>query len=394
MNRTRLSEYIVLSLSAYITIIGVYVVLLPNVQTTSDQVILTLLFLFFSVLAGLYFRFENNGQIVNLLLGLNTAFLLIIFFFSGRDLDVGTLFFVLSAYAMLFLPVRLGILWILAFTAIVGILGYMIYGLSNMTVLISMGGGFAFFGFVGSSLRRSDQARRESDRLLGELQEAHHQLQEYAAQAEQLAVAEERNRLSREMHDALGHRLTVAVVQLEGAQRLIPTDPEKAANMVGTMREQLKTALNELRQTVSALRTPAEEDLPLPAAIERLVNNFQTATGLPIHLSLPDEMPILPSTHRLTLFRAIQESLTNVQRHADAQQVWLDLLCQNGSVTLTITDDGRGFPAVFEDGRFGLEGLRERTEELGGTLRLDIRPQGGAIVHLHIPTDSALDTTP
>ena len=108
MNRTRLSEYIVLSLSAYITIIGVYIVLFLDAQTTTDRVILTLLFLFFSVLAGLYFRFENNQPIINLLLGLNTAVLLIIFFFSGRDLDVGPIFFVLSAYAMLFLPVRLG----------------------------------------------------------------------------------------------------------------------------------------------------------------------------------------------------------------------------------------------------------------------------------------------
>ena len=196
------------------------------------------------------------------------------------------------------------------------------------------------------------------------------------------------------MHDALGHRLTVAVVQLEGAQRLIPTDPERAANVVGTMREQLKTALNELRQSVSALRAPAEEELPLPAAIERLVNNFQTATDLPIHLNLSAEMPVLPSSHRLTLFRAIQESLTNVQRHANAQQVWLDLFCQNGSVTLTIMDDGRGFPAVFEDGRFGLEGIRERTEQLGGTLQLNTRPKGGAVVHLQIPVDNTMDATP
>jgi signal transduction histidine kinase len=220
---------------------------------------------------------------------------------------------------------------------------------------------------------------------LGELQQAHSRLQEYAAQAEQLAVAEERNRLAREMHDALGHRLTVAVVQLEGAQRLIPAEPERAAGMVGAMRDQLKTALNELRQTVSALRAPAEEELPLPAAVQRLAANFQTATGLPVHLTLPPEMPLLPGTHRLALFRAIQEGLTNIHRHAGAEQVWLDLAVQNGTVSLTIADDGQGFPDVIEDGRFGLEGIRERARELGGEVDLQAREGGGAQICLRIP---------
>lgn len=385
MNRTRLSEYIILSLSAYITIIGVYFSILSDIETAVPRIILTLLFLFLGVLSGLFFRFENRPRVVNFMLGLMTAVLLAIFFIANHDLDIATLFFVLSAYAMLFLPVRTGALWIVLFVFIVAIQGYLQPDVGDITVLIAMGGGFAFFGLVGASLRRSDAAHRESDRLLGELQQAHQQLQDYAAQVEQLAIAEERNRLAREMHDALGHRLTVAVVQLEGAQRLIPTEPDRAANMVGTMREQLKTALHELRQTVSALRTPAEEDLPLPAAIQRLAANFQSATGLVVHLTLPNNLPVLPSTHRLTLFRAVQECLTNIQRHAGANQVWLDLAVQNGTVALTVADDGKGLPPVIGEGHFGLEGLRERTEQLGGSVQWENRFDGGAQIHLQIP---------
>ena len=85
------------------------------------------------------------------------------------------------------------------------------------------------------------------------------QLQEYAGQIERLAVAEERNRLAREMHDMLGHRLTVAAVQLEGAQWLIHTAPERATHMVGTVRDQVREALGELRRTVATLRTPLAE---------------------------------------------------------------------------------------------------------------------------------------
>jgi signal transduction histidine kinase len=153
------------------------------------------------------------------------------------------------------------------------------------------------------------------------------------------------------------------------------------------MREQIKTALHELRQTVSALRNPAELDIPLSEAIEGLVATFQSATNLTVHKRIAPDMPTLPPAHRLALFRAIQECLTNVQRHAGAEQMWLDLGVQNGSVTLTVSDDGRGFPAVIDDGRFGLAGIRERTEQLGGSIDLESSPQGGAAVRLQIPID-------
>jgi signal transduction histidine kinase len=385
--RTRLSEYFVLSLSAYITVVAVYFTMLRGVQTTGERLGLTALFVVFGLLCGLVFRVENRPRLVNLGLALMTAILVVIFLLGDRNLDSASLYFVLSAYAMLFLPVRNGALWLLLFFIIVGIEGYSIFGLAEISILVSMGGGFAFFGFVGAALRRAEIARQESERLLKELQQAHHQLQEYSAQAEQLAVAEERNRLAREMHDSLGHRLTVAVVQLEGAQRLIPIEPERAASMVGTMREQLKTALNELRQTVSALRTAPEEELPLPAAIRRLAGSFQTATGLPIHLYIPAGFPALPAAHRLTLYRAIQECLTNIQRHAKAGQIWLDIETQNGAVILSVSDDGQGFPATIREGHFGLEGLRERTVQLGGDMQLGARPEGGARVRLQLPLE-------
>lgn len=385
--RTRLSEYFVLSLSAYITAVAVYFTMLRGVETSGERLGLTALFLIFGLLSGFIFRIENRPRLVNLCLALMTGLLIAIFLIGDRNLDSGILFFVLSAYAMLFLPVRNGVLWLFLFILIVTIEGYTVFGLAEVSVLASMGGGFAFFGFVGAALRRADVARHESERLLRELQQAHRQLQEYSAQAEQLAVAEERNRLAREMHDSLGHRLTVAVVQLEGAQRLIPTEPERAAGMVGTMREQLKTALHELRQAVSALRTAPEEELSLPAAIQHLANNFQSATGLPIHLNLSAQLPALPASHRLTLYRAAQECLTNVQRHANAGQIWLNLENRNGALILTVTDDGQGFPDVIQEGRFGLEGLRERTAQLGGEVQLEARPEGGARVRLALPLE-------
>lgn len=252
-------------------------------------------------------------------------------------------------------------------------------------------GGFSFFGTFGWALRQAEQARHRSQELLEELQLAHTQLQEYAAQAEQLAIAEERNRLAREMHDALGHRLTVAVVQLEGAQRLIPTSPERAANMVGTMREQLKEALTELRQTVATLRTPLTDDLPLATAVTHLTHNFQESTGLQVHLHLPTTLPALPAPYRLALYRVAQESLTNIQRHAQATEVWLELQSHNGRLHLTICDNGQGFPTNQPNGRFGLLGLRERAEQLGGQFTWQNRSEGGAQITFLLPIGEAGD---
>jgi signal transduction histidine kinase len=198
-------------------------------------------------------------------------------------------------------------------------------------------------------------------------------------------VVEERNRLAREMHDTLGHRLTVASVQLEAAQRLCPTDAERAAGLVGTVREQIRGALGELRATVATLRTPVEADLHLRSSLRRLIDHFEAATGLTVHRVLPDELVSLPDSHRVALYRAAQEALTNVQKHAGASQVWLVLSSDGSAVTLLVGDDGRGISRTGDGGGFGLSGLRERATQLDGELHLEPRPGGGTQLSFRLP---------
>jgi signal transduction histidine kinase len=255
-----------------------------------------------------------------------------------------------------------------------GLIGLFLYGVF-----------YAFIAAFANVLARADAARRQSQALLAELQQAHEQLQEYALRSEELAVVEERNRLAREMHDTLGHRLTVAAVQLEAAQRLCPSDAEKAASLVGTVREQVREALGELRSTVATLRTPIEADLHLLSALRRLTDHFEKATGLTVHRVLPKELPTLPDAHRLAFFRAAQEALTNIQKHAEASQVWLVLSSEEGAVTLLVTDDGKGISSSAGQTGFGLQGLRERAGQLGGELHLEPRTGGGAQLSLRLP---------
>jgi signal transduction histidine kinase len=297
--------------------------------------------------------------------------------------------FVLCAQVMTFLPQREGLIWIGIITVATstGAAVHQGWG-ETLPVIPIYAAGYLFFGVFAQMLAQSDRARRETQQLLKELELAHIQLQEYSARAEELAVIEERNRLAREMHDTLGHRLTVASVQLEGAQRLCESDPERAVTMMSTVREQVREALTELRGTVATLRSPVEIDLALRNSLRRLARAFEEATGLTVNLMIPEEMQKLPREHRLVLYRGGQEALTNIQRHAGAKQVWLTLMDQDQQVVLLVSDDGVGFPTgPSKETSFGLRGLRERVEQLGGNMVLEARPGGGAQLRLSLPVD-------
>lgn len=294
--------------------------------------------------------------------------------------------FVISAQAAGLLGRNGAILWvgILALLSFVTLTQFTPLSVA-VTQSIALGAGyFAIASFMVAS-KEADAARKESQHLLEELQRSHAQLQAYTTQAEAYAVAEERNRMAREMHDTLGHRLTVAAVQLEGAQRLIPKNPEKAEQMVGVVREQVVEGLTELRRTVAALRTPIEDELSLDRSINRLVHNFETATGTAVHVDLPASLPSLPEEVRHTLYRGVQEGLTNIQRHAQAQQAWIHLAQSNGNLILHVGDDGVGLPTGEGRTGFGLRGLDERTVELGGRFQIHPRPGGGTQVEMILP---------
>lgn len=301
--------------------------------------------------------------------------------------------FLLSGTAMASSSPRTGYLWILLFGAIT-LLYTMLIWPGNIQALLSALGILAGYLFMGATIdaqRKAERAEADAQSLLAKLQEAHTQLQKSAQQAEALAVAEERNRLAREVHDTLGHRLTVAAVQLEGAQRLIARDPERAAQMVATVRTQVLEGLTELRRTVAALRAPPAADLNLVAALRHLARDFEAATGVQVALLLPATSPELTLAQRQVFYRIAQEALTNVQRHAGATKVRIALHhTEDGALRLTIDDDGRGLPPTLGSG-FGLRGMTERAQQVGASLVLANGSFGGAHVELSLLAGDAAD---
>lgn len=372
--------------AGYLTLAGVSLISLNTIPATRDRWIVAGILLAFGLLMGLWPEKGNRKRQPHLYLAVQSILVLSAYLLSLPWSVFPLLFFILSAEAMVGLPLSLGLFWIGAFVLITGAILTAEAGWpQGPLVALAYAGGYAFFGAFANALRQAETARQESQKLVQELQQAHRQLQEYAAQVEELAVAAERTRLAREMHDTVGHHLTVSVVQLDAAQRLMDDNPKRSAAMVGTAREEVKKALEELRRAVAALRAPLEADAPLLQALTHLVEGFREATGLAVHLQLPEELPTLPGPHRLTLYRAAQEALTNVHRHARARQVWLELRVEPKKITLCVADDGTGFPKEGPQIGFGLRGLQERASQLHGQLHLESHPGGGAQVHVVLP---------
>jgi len=288
------------------------------------------------------------------------------------------LLFLLSIQVTLILPIGSALLWMIVFYLINSNNVFLHFEPSGIVNLLFNAAAMFFTAMLGYSLRQTEIARREKEALFEELQETQIQLQE-------LAITQERTRLARELHDSLGHRLTVAVVQLEGAQRLIPTKPEQAGSIITTMRDELKEALADLRSTVTAMRNPVIENQSLEAALKMLCISFQQNTGLATHFTPADNIPALPEEHRLALYRAAQEGLTNIQRHANAKNAWVQVDVNHDGISLSVEDDGRGFNQSQENGGAGLLGLRERAEELDGQVQVGERAGGGARLSINVP---------
>jgi signal transduction histidine kinase len=259
-------------------------------------------------------------------------------------------------------------------------------GLVQGTIILA----FATFAF---SLNRAQAARLETQTVLADLREAHQRLQDYAEQVQDLAVAEERTRISRDLHDTLGHRLTASIVQLEGAGRLVPDQQERAIAMIDTVREQLQEGLQDVRRTVSRLRSPSDVEPSLSATLTGLVTNFERATHLAIKLSVPAELPPIVENRRLALYLATQEALTNIQRHANAGAASVQVAIDPAHtvIVVRVQDDGDGMTAEAIGSGYGLRGMRERITHLGGTVDIDSALNEGTVVFVSMPVGEDID---
>ncbi len=227
--------------------------------------------------------------------------------------------------------------------------------------------------YVAELLNRADQAERERD------------------QRAQIAVAEERSRIAREMHDVVAHGLAVVVAQADGGRYAAEQDSEAAVKALDTIGDTGRGALADMRTLLGVLRTDAGSDdrTPQPglALIPQLVESVRQ-TGMQVGLDIRGQPRGFGAGSSLTVYRAVQEALTNTLKHAGPQaRAEVRLTYGQDGLTAEVNDDGRGAAAATDGDGHGLFGMRERIEAYGGEVSAGPASGGGWYVRLRIPYD-------
>lgn len=225
--------------------------------------------------------------------------------------------------------------------------------------------------YVTELMARAQQAERERD------------------QRAQIAVAEERARIAREMHDVVAHNLSVIVVQADGGRYAGAENPTAALRVLDTIADTGRSALREMRRLLGVLRSTDDitELAPKPglARVPDLVASVRNA-GLPVTLEVTGPSEAVPDGAALAVFRIVQEALTNTLKHAGpAAHATVRLAYGPGTAHVVVEDDGRGAAATSDGAGLGLMGMRERVSAYGGSVTAGPRPGGGWRVEVDVP---------
>jgi signal transduction histidine kinase len=228
-------------------------------------------------------------------------------------------------------------------------------------------------------------AERERKQL-GQLEVAHQRLRRHATTVEQLAVSRERNRMARDLHDTLAHSLSALIVQLEALRALLVNDPAGAKEKADELSVLARRGLEESRQAIQALRRDPVEVLGLEDALRDMLQALQIRSGVQATLSVAGEAQDLTDEESRTLYLIAEEALTNVERHAKAENVTTRLGFGLDRVDLVIEDDGTGFdPSTVGAERYGLTGMLERAKMIGATLEVASQPGRGTRIWCLLP---------
>ncbi|HUQ60042.1 sensor histidine kinase [Lentzea sp.] len=202
------------------------------------------------------------------------------------------------------------------------------------------------------------------------------------------AIAAERMRIARDLHDVVAHHVSVMGIQAGAARRVLDSDAGMARDALQTVEQTARTAINELRGLLGVLRADAETDSkPAPGLddLPELLDNARAA-GLEVSHGVYGSPRDVPSAVALSAYRVVQEALTNVVKHADASHVDVRMRFLESALEVEVADDGRGHAAATGSG-FGLVGMRERLAVHGGSLEAGPRRDAGYLVRASLPTE-------
>jgi signal transduction histidine kinase len=217
-----------------------------------------------------------------------------------------------------------------------------------------------------------------------ELGTVNKQLRQYALLIEDRAMLQERNRIAREIHDSLGHSLTAQNIQLANALLYLRSNLERTETFLTEAKKLGSHALQDVRHSVATLRADPLRGKPLKIAIAELIKDLQHRTEINFHYhsNIPDR---LPNEITSTVYRIVQEALTNMIKHSEATEVKISLQLIFNYLEVQVKDNGTGFDPQENTTGFGIQGMRERTTALRGKFNLVSFPEKGCQVIATIP---------
>lgn len=259
---------------------------------------------------------------------------------------------------------------------------------SDLPLLLTLTAAFGVTNFFGAVMafmtRRQVEDRQRAVLYTEQLAEVNRKLEARVYELQRMAVARERVRMAREIHDGLGHHLTIVIMELQYAEQLADEDADATRQHVAQAVQVIDAAMASARELVENLD---RFERPLAEAIFDMVQAWRKGNGVTVSLRVGGDFAELTTAARVTLYRAVQESLTNIQKHTRASHVDIELLQLPDRVILHVMNDDRGGAPRFEAMRsgFGLLGLKERADALQGEFTAGSRPQGGFQVRMVLP---------
>ena len=297
------------------------------------------------------------------------------------------LFFPLVVQVMIIFSNRTGFLITGIFTAIMALLMLMGPGLEVglPLILINAVVYFLMAAFI-AIIREAEAAREESQKQQADLQAAHRQLQSYTAQAEELAVLQDRNQLARNLHDSVTQTIFSMRLTAEAANMLLEQNPARVKAELEKLQTLAKSALAEIRSLIFELRPTAVTELGLVPALRHHIMILERQYSLTVDLQVSGE-PHLPELEAQRLFRISQEALNNVVKHAQTDKAFLTLRFDNKRVLVQVEDNGVGFDLEamkMAQDHIGLAAMQERVDAMGGMLTINSHLGQGTCVTVEV----------
>ena len=351
------------------------------------------LVLFFVSYSRDYYLIDGKKPIQYVWISIALELLLIVSigFFDKNDINI-LFFFICVSSTIIIHPFAYSIFLVVVYFASLLFTNAHINGFGDLmksivATFFSYGVSIAFVMGMSYLVKMQMREREKLAHINAELEQAYKMLIDNSAAAQKLTLEKERTRVAREIHDTLAHTLTTLIVLLEACKKLASMDPSRLPAELEKAQELSRSGFNDIKHTIKALRPQAMEDKSFFASITSIINETMenTKVNIAINNFLPEDL-LLTSQIEVAMFRVIQESITNSIRHGQAGEIEITLQKGDNKLQLCIVDNGIGCTNIKKG--YGMQGIRERIENLDGSVEFSSPQCKGFKTSVSIPYEA------